>query len=243
MSIEMNGVQLWENGPFWATCNLGAERPQDSGRYFWWGDVGGCVWRKGLLMGGDWINAKGKSHVFDSDHTPSREARVPCPILGRVVNNVIQFLAFKHIWMENYNLTKKHDAAARLLGGGWMIPTAQHFLDLKSRCDWSWDQLDEVSGYKVSGRGAFSEASIFLPAAGWGDEKRLTGVGVEGRYWSSSDTEYLGSRNSFETSLGLGRNPLAIDLSDALLFEKNAKCEVRFLSRECGCSIRAIREM
>lgn len=241
MENESNGVQLWENGPFWATCNLGAEKPQDSGRYFWWGDVGGCKWEKGVLLGGDWIDAKGKKHVFDSEHTPSREARVPCPILGRAVNNVLQFLAFQCIWMEDYNLTRKKDAAACLLGGNWQMPTSQDFLNLQEKCDWTWAQIDGVFGYKISGRGNFSSASIFLPASGWVDEKKLTGSGIEGRYWSASDTEFLDNRNSFVASLGLGRNPLSVDTSSALLFEKNANRQVRLLARECGCTIRAIR--
>jgi hypothetical protein len=34
-------VQLWENGPYWATTNIGAEKPEDYGYYFWWGDTVG----------------------------------------------------------------------------------------------------------------------------------------------------------------------------------------------------------
>ena len=30
MTNEHDGIQLWENGPFWATCNLGAEKPQEA---------------------------------------------------------------------------------------------------------------------------------------------------------------------------------------------------------------------
>ena len=36
MENEHNGVQLWEDGPYWATTNIGAERPEDYGYYFWW---------------------------------------------------------------------------------------------------------------------------------------------------------------------------------------------------------------
>ena len=32
-------VQLWEGGPYWATTNIGAEKPEDPGYYFWWGDT------------------------------------------------------------------------------------------------------------------------------------------------------------------------------------------------------------
>ena len=27
-------VQLWEDGPYWATTNIGAENPEDYGYYF-----------------------------------------------------------------------------------------------------------------------------------------------------------------------------------------------------------------
>ena len=32
-------VQLWENGPFWATCNVGATNPEGYGDYFAWGET------------------------------------------------------------------------------------------------------------------------------------------------------------------------------------------------------------
>ena len=35
------GVQLWENGPYWATSNVGATKPEEYGYYFWWGDTAG----------------------------------------------------------------------------------------------------------------------------------------------------------------------------------------------------------
>ena len=28
---DTEGVQLWEDGPYWATCNVGASKPEDSG--------------------------------------------------------------------------------------------------------------------------------------------------------------------------------------------------------------------
>lgn len=34
------GVQLWKKGPCWATCNVGATKPEESGYYFWWGGYG-----------------------------------------------------------------------------------------------------------------------------------------------------------------------------------------------------------
>ena len=43
------GVQLWENGPYWAECNVGATKPEDYGYYFWWGDTVGYT-----RSGGTW---------------------------------------------------------------------------------------------------------------------------------------------------------------------------------------------
>lgn len=239
MANEMNGVQLWENGPFWATCNLGAERPQDSGRYFWWGDKCGSVWKKGMLFGGDWIDGRGKKHIFDDQSTPSRDAEEVCPILGRHVNNVLQFLAFRHVWLEKFTLTKKNDAAARLLGGAWHMPTFQDLHDLMTKCDWLWDQLEGVVGYTVKGRDNFATARIFLPAAGYGSDNALMDYGKVGFYWSSS--EYLTDMISpLQRSLGLGRG--LAGLAFHLRFGKGNNYNVSEAGRCGGGTIRAIRE-
>ncbi len=36
---EHKKVQLWKGGPYWAETNIGAEKPEDYGLYFWWGDT------------------------------------------------------------------------------------------------------------------------------------------------------------------------------------------------------------
>ena len=36
---DLGGVQLWENGPYWAECNVGASAPEDFG----YGSAGGYV--------------------------------------------------------------------------------------------------------------------------------------------------------------------------------------------------------
>ena len=38
---DLGGVQLWEGGPYWAECNVGASSLEDDGYYFWWGDTAG----------------------------------------------------------------------------------------------------------------------------------------------------------------------------------------------------------
>lgn len=40
-ATPLGGVQLWEGGPYWAECNVGATKPEEYGYYFWWGDTVG----------------------------------------------------------------------------------------------------------------------------------------------------------------------------------------------------------
>ena len=61
-------VQLWEGGPYWADTNIGAEKPEDYGFYFWWGDTVGYK-----REGETWVASDGSfSHFeFDEEHTPT----------------------------------------------------------------------------------------------------------------------------------------------------------------------------
>ena len=66
------GVQLWENGPYWAECNVGATRPEEYGYYFWWGDTvgysrSGGAWNdygegdgSGYYSGVTWVSSTGE---------------------------------------------------------------------------------------------------------------------------------------------------------------------------------------
>ena len=59
------GVQLWANGPHWAECNVGAEKPEECGYYFWWGDTVGYT-----NTGSGWISVDdGTEFLFISSGT------------------------------------------------------------------------------------------------------------------------------------------------------------------------------
>ncbi len=65
---DHKGVQLWEGGPYWADTNIGAEKPEDYGFYFWWGDT------VGYKHEGDvWVASEGSSPDFEfaEGHTPT----------------------------------------------------------------------------------------------------------------------------------------------------------------------------
>ena len=65
---ELGGVQLWENGPYWAECNVGATKPEEYGYYFWWGDTVGYK-----RENDKWVASDGSSanFSFSSGNTPT----------------------------------------------------------------------------------------------------------------------------------------------------------------------------
>ena len=151
------GVQLWEGGPYWATCNVGASKPEEYGLYFWWGDTVGHA--------GDW--------AFNVDNWPT---------LGKTVAE-LRSLGYID---SSGNLAPAHDAARKHLGAPWRMPTHAEFSALISNCDTQWTTRNGVNGQLVKGRGAYSSKSVFLPAAGGGNDSDLLDPGSGGYYWSST---------------------------------------------------------
>ncbi len=175
-------VQLWADGPYWAETNVGADEPWDYGLYFWWGDTVGYRRENDA-----WVASDGSSqnYSFGSDNTPTH-GKTPATLQseGWVVSKD-----------STYVLAPEHDAAQAHWGGSWRMPTYQELYDLcYNKCDWSWTTLNGVNGYVVRGRDDFADASIFLPAAGFGYGTSLGYTGLDGYPWSSvlegSDSDY-----------------------------------------------------
>ena len=164
------GVQLWENGPYWATCNVGATKPEEYGYYFWWGDTVGY---KRNASNNGWVSVKDETGFsFSSEN---------CPIYGK---NNSQLQSDGYIDATG-NLVAAHDAATAHLGAPWRMPTDAEFSALINNCDTEWTSRNGVSGRLVKGRGAYASKSIFLPAAGGGLDSGLYSLGSDGDYWSS----------------------------------------------------------
>ena len=161
-------VQLWEGGPFWATTNIGAENPWDSGYYFWWGDTVGYKWENDKWVASDGSNS---NFSFSDSNTPT-------------YNKSISTLKREGWITADGVLASDYDAANVHWGKGWRMPTRAEFDALNNNCDWIWSTQNDVNGYVVSGRGAYATNSIFLPAAGYG-LTRPSLSGSQGYYWSS----------------------------------------------------------
>lgn len=165
-------VQLWEGGPYWATRNIGAEKPEDYGYYFWWGDTVGYKRENNKWVASDGSNS---DFSFVSENTPtSKKSLETVQSEGWIVTRD-----------GTYVLAPEHDAAQKHWGGDWRMPTDQEFYDLNDKCDWTWTTMNGVYGYIVRGRGSYASNSIFLPCAGCGDGTSLDYAGSYGLYWSS----------------------------------------------------------
>ena len=170
---EHKKVQLWEGGPYWAETNLGADKPEEAGDYFWWGDTVGYT-----RQGDAWVARDGSSPNFSIEHVNTPTNNKDVPTLNR------------EGWLTAEGVFEPaHDAAHVRWGGDWRMPTSQELEDLHSKCDWSWTTQNGVNGYLVRGRGAYADKSIFLPAAGCGHKTAFDKAGSNGYYWSSVPRE------------------------------------------------------
>ena len=140
----------------WATCNVGADSPEDYGDYFAWGETSPkSTYNWSTYKWGDYEN-------FTKYNTKSGFGTV-----------------------DNKNQLDLSDDAARAnWGGSWRMPTHNELTELRENCSWKWTTRNGVKGYKVTSK--TNGNSIFLPAAGYRDSSSLYNAGSYGYYWSSS---------------------------------------------------------
>lgn len=189
-----NKVQLWEGGPYWAETNIGAEKPWEYGYYFWWGDTIGYKWENSVWAASDGSKS---DFSFGCGNAPTYGKSI-----GELARGGWITVKGKGWFKKDYALAPEHDAAHVHWGGEWRMPTEQELNDLSSKCDWKWTTINGVEGYIVRGRGEYVSASIFLPAAGYGDGTSLNDAGSHGDYWSSvprSDYSYDAWRLYFDS--------------------------------------------
>lgn len=168
--LAEEGVQLWENGPYWAECNVGATKPEEFGYYFWWGDTIG--YKRNAANNG-WVTGNDGSSFTSFDYVPTD-------------NKTIEQLQADNYINLTGNLVAEHDAATAHLGAPWRMPTADEIDALISNCMTTWTTSNGVRGRLVSGKGVYSSKSIFLPAAGFGSGSGLYYRYSDGYYWSST---------------------------------------------------------
>lgn len=145
----------------WATCNLGATSPEQSGYYFAWGETEVSkeqyVWSNYAHCNGDQSSIN--KYTLEPDYSST----------GLPDNKK--------------SLESVDDAATQIMGDKWCIPSRDNFDELFMRCDYKCCKLNDIWGYLFTSRD--NKNSIFIPLSGMNDT-RITHSGKYGFYWSKN---------------------------------------------------------
>ena len=148
------------SGTLWATCNVGATKPEEYGDYFSWGEIE----PKGTYNWSSYKYCNGNNNT-----------------LTKYCNNSIYG---NNGFTDNLTtLLFEDDAATVNWGNGWHMPTKEQWQELSDNINSTWTTLNGINGRLFT---ANNGQSLFLPAGGshWGGE--LIGRGFDGDYWSKS---------------------------------------------------------
>ena len=148
------------SGTLWATCNVGANVPEEYGDYIAWGEITPKTtysWSNYQYCNGDEYTLT--KYCDDSSY------------------------GYSGFTDDLTTLLPEDDAVTANWGNGWRMPTDAEWMELYQNTTRTWTTQNGVNGYLFT---ASNGNSLFLPAAGqrWVDE--LYFAGSRGLYWSSS---------------------------------------------------------
>ena len=187
------GLRVGGNKILFATMNIGASAPQEYGDYFAWGETS----KRYTSISGD--SVVGGS--FEWSNCPYHTGSTYNTGWSKYIPTGKESYTVSGTADNKLVLDASDDVASALWGGSWRMPTAEELCmlingdgsstdsDEADNVTYSWtDDYNGtgVHGYIITGKGSFSSASLFLPAAGVCGGTGLNGVGDFGHYWSRS---------------------------------------------------------
>ena len=151
----------------WATCNIGASKPEEFGLYFAWGETQG------------YTSDASDEHQFIEENYKWLETDCTNPVLMKYC------ISWSGIIDNKKELDPEDDAATVNWGRKWQMPSLDQ---IKELCDSTyttaeWTTLNGVNGRKITSKK--NDNWIFLPAA-----NIIITAGSSGIYWSR--TLYMG---------------------------------------------------
>lgn len=146
------------SGTLWATCNVGANRPEDCGDYYAWGET----------------KPKESYNWTSYEHANNNrdELNKYCGRIDHSDSGKLDNLAF---------LQSDDDVAAKKWGNEWCMPTNEQWEELMNNTANKWTTQEGVKGLLFS---ASNGNSLFLPVGGLRSDKLM--YHDEGYYWSNS---------------------------------------------------------
>ncbi len=150
------------SGTKWATCNVGADSPEQYGNYFAWGETIGYSSRKTDFF---WITYRwcsGSSSFLTKYNTKRGNGTID----------------------SKTELDHEDDVAYVNCGADWRMPSIGQFEELinSNYTNTTWTTQNGVNGYIITSKN--NGKSIFLPAAGYRDGSSLDYADSYGVYWS-----------------------------------------------------------
>ncbi|MBO6026373.1 MAG: hypothetical protein J6P73_03925 [Bacteroidales bacterium] len=144
----------------WATCNVGANTPEEYGDYFAWGET----------ITKDYYVDRTYKHFVRTGSNNFKLTKYCCNIAYGSFGYIDSLMV----------LQSEDDAATTNWGIGWCMPTIDQWSELHQTVLGTWTSQNGVEGLLFT---ANNGNSLFLPAAGYWGEKYQGGWGW---YWSSS---------------------------------------------------------
>lgn len=206
----------------WASANIGAEKENDYGLFFAWGDTEG------------YIDNTEDGHVFDwANYKWMTEGRNSWEYIKKYqypsIDGEGAWFDFGTFTGDGLcSLLPEDDAATVNLGEEWQMPTAAEVDELIRYTNQEWTQIEGIWGCKfTSNNGNY----IFLPAAGYREYDFISYVNETtgnpyGKYWTKDLNEHKTS----------SAKTLCIDKDG----NNNGIAEIQFLTRNHGLNIRPV---
>lgn len=170
------------SGLKWATYNVGAANPTDSGDYYAWGET----------------QLKDNYYRWDTYKW--------CTANDDMLETITKYCTNDYYGSidDKIKLEPEDDAANVNWGSGWRMPTKEEFDELLNGCKWKWERNFNNTGVSgMLGTSIYNNNTIFLPASGHYYDDGVYGSGTYGEYWLSSlsgDTSNYAYYISFRSS-------------------------------------------